>query len=794
MHRPIAIALALLVAFPSGAALAADPVAPAPSATPGPSVTPAPEPTVAPEPAPTSTPGPTPEASPAPDAALGPDVTLAPPAAVGPDDQWIVVLKPGADLARLSERAKGMGVRADRTFRHAVRGFAASLSRGQVARLRGDPAVAAVVPDEVIRVQAQSTPAGVRRVFGPTSPVAKIDGRDERVDADVAIVDTGIDPLHPDLNVVGGVNCSTADRSAWQDDNGHGTHVAGTVGALDNTTGVVGVAPGARLWAVRILDASGSGRLSWYVCGLDWIAAMRDPADASRPLFEAVNMSVAKSGADDRNCGNTNADILHQAICRLVGSGVTVVAAAGNNSFNASKLVPASYDEVITVSALADTDGKPGALGGNSCYSWGTYDRDDTFANFSNYGRDVDLIAPGKCIWSTKRNASYGYSSGTSMATPHVTGAVALYKASRPLATPAEVKRALQALGNLGWKTGSDPDAYHERLLDVSGIGPLGGFSLSAGSATIGESGGTIAIPVTVSRGAYFIEEVTLTADAGPRLTAALSPARLFGATATTAQLRVTVPPSTRAGRYEVVVRGANWGRVRSATATIVVEADRPSIGVPRLGADVGRTFGTTSFVAEGRWGAATDPSSPIAGYQAQWRVDGGGWQPVITLGASARTTTRTFRVGHAYALRVRAVDAAGNWSAWAEAAPFTAAVVQDSSSSLIRRGTWTRYVSSRMSGGTSRYTKARGASIARRFTGRGVSLVLPESPRRGRAKVYVDGVLVKTIDTYRRTFAARRVMFTRTWASSGTHTIRLVVLGTSGRPRVDFDALVIIR
>jgi subtilisin family serine protease len=793
MHRAIVLALALLVAFPSGA-LAADPVAPEPPATPAPSMTPAPEPTAPAETVPSSPPGPAPDPVPAPDAPTGPDATPAPPASVGPDDRWIVLLRPGADLAGLSERAKAMGVRADRTFRHAVRGFAAPLSHGQLARLRGDPAVAAVVRDEVIGIQGQSMPTGVRRVFAPKSPVAKIDGLDERVDADVAIVDTGIDPLHPDLNVVGGVNCSTADRSAWWDENGHGTHVAGTVGALDNAIGVVGVAPGVRLWSVRILDAGGWGRLSWYVCGLDWITAMRDPADASRPLFEAVNMSVAKSGSDDLDCGNTNKDAIHQAICRLVGSGVTVVAAAGNNAFNASKLVPASYDEVITVSALADTDGKPGALGGNRCYSWGTYDRDDTFADFSNFGRDVDLIAPGKCIWSTRRNATYGYSSGTSMATPHVTGAVALYKASRPLATPAEVKRALQALGNLGWKTGSDPDAYHERLLDVSGLGPLGDFSLGAGTATVGEAGGTVAIPVTVVRGAYFIEEVTLTADPGSRLTAALAPTRLFGATATAAELRVTVPPSMKAGTYEVVVRGSNWGRVRAATARVVVEADRPTMPMPRLGADVGRTFATTSFVAEGLWSAAMDPSSPIAGYQAQWRVDAGDWEPVVALGASARATARTFRVGHAYTLRVRAVDAAGNWSPWAEAAPFTAVVVQDSSSSLVRRGTWTRYVSSRMSGGTSRFAKVRGAWIARTFTGRGVSLVLPEGPTRGRAQVWVDGVLVKTIDTYRSSFAARHVMFTRTWESPGTHTVQLVVLGTAGRARVDFDALVIIR
>ena len=112
-------------------------------------------------------------------------------------------------------------------------------------------------------------------------------------------------------------------------------------------------------------------------------------------------MSVAKYGQDDKTCGTTVHDILHAAICRLVQSGVTVVAAAGNDAGNAARRVPAAYNEVITVSALADTDGKPGALGGHRCYSWGSYDSDDTFANFSNYGADVDLIAPGKCIWST---------------------------------------------------------------------------------------------------------------------------------------------------------------------------------------------------------------------------------------------------------------------------------------------------------------------------------------------------------------------------------------------------------
>ena len=148
--------------------------------------------------------------------------------------------------------------------------------------------------------------------------------------------------------------------------------------------------------------------------------------------------------------------------------------------------MPAAYNEVITVSALADTDGKPGALGGPRVFSWGSYDDDDSFANFSNYGSDVDIIAPGKCIWSTLPGGQFDYMSGTSMAAPHVAGAVALLKKMRPNLSPAEVKKGLQDLGNLNWKITSDPDAFHEKLLDVSRIAPRG-------VSVIGGAGGTAA-------------------------------------------------------------------------------------------------------------------------------------------------------------------------------------------------------------------------------------------------------------------------------------------------------------
>ena len=404
--------------------------------------------------------------------------------APGADERVIVLLSPGADTAAEASAARSDGIEVGRTYKSAVQAYTAIVSPAEELHLAADPQVAAIVPDERISgsdvLAGQEVPTGVSRVFGRQSATVSTTGLDVRVDADVAIFDTGIDPTHTDLVVAGGYNCTSSNRTSWMDQNGHGTHVAGTVGARDNDDGVVGVAPGVRLWAVRILDAKGEGYLSWWICGLDWIAAQNDPVDPTRPLIEAVNMSVTRWGLDDGKCGTVNKDLLHRAICRVVARGITVVAAAANDSGSAAKRVPAAYNEVITVSALADTDGLAGGAGGKLCWSWGSYDVDDTFADFSNYGSDVDIIAPGKCIVSTKRGQTYGYSSGTSMAAPHVTGAAALYKATRPNAPPSEVRWALQYLGNRDWKTTTDPDGRPDVLLDVSRIVPLGDFAPTA--------------------------------------------------------------------------------------------------------------------------------------------------------------------------------------------------------------------------------------------------------------------------------------------------------------------------
>ena len=714
---------------------------------------------------------------------------------VDPTGRWIVLLRDGASVDGARSRASGMGVVVDRTFRHVVNGYSAKLSAAQVAALRADPNVEALVPDQVITLEAQSTPRGVRRVFGPRSPIARIDGIDQRVDADVAIVDTGIDKNHSDLNVVGGVNCSSANASAWGDGNGHGTHVAGIVGAIDNGSGVVGVAPGVRLWAVRILTSSGTGLVSWYVCGLDWITAQRDPVDPSRPLIEAVNMSVAKPGSDDHNCGRTNHDPMHRAVCRLVASGVTVVAAAGNNSFSASRLVPASYNEVITVSALADSDGRPGGKGGRACYSWGSYDRDDTFANFSNYGRDVDLIAPGKCIWSTLPGG-YGYLSGTSMAAPHVTGAAALYKSSRPTATPVQVRNALEAFGNHDWKLSSDPDPYHEPLLDVSHIVMLGDFAIAAPSPSkvFGSGGGTVKVRVEGIRAEDVPDPIELSVDADSPLGASLSDDLLSGFDDPTSQLTVSVPAGTSSGTYFVDVTGRIGGTAHTTRVAIVVDTIAPTLGEPWLGIKLGTRYGGGSFRASAGWPAAMDTTTSIRGYQVQWSVNGGSWGTTVALASGARSTARGFSIGRTYGVRVRARDAAGNWSAWSQAGPFDASIVQDDSTTLTRSGGWHVSRSGSWTGGTTRYSKASGASISRSFTGHGVALIAPRGPRRGAARIYIDGSLARTIHLDAKRLHPRRIMFSRTWMTSAAHTIRVVVVGTKHHPRVDVDAFLILK
>lgn len=348
------------------------------------------------------------------------------------DSHVIVVLEDGAgDPGSVAaEHGRRFGARVSHVYRSALRAYAATVPSNRVSAIRSDGRVDFVSPDREVHALAQDLPTGINRIAGDLSSTRSGDGVGSVGGHAVAVIDTGSGP-HGDLNVVGGKNCSSG--KSYGDGNGHGTHVAGTIAARDNASGVVGVAPGAPVYSVRVLNNSGSGSTSSVLCGIDWVAA-----NAVTRNIRVANMSLGGTGSPlgNQTCATTS-DAERKAICKATAAGVTFVVAAGNSGRNFDYApapdVPAAYPEVLTVAAVSDSDGEPGGTGGTPTCRSG--ESDDAYATFSNYagtaaGAAHTIAAPGVCILSTWKGGAYSTISGTSMASPHAAGSVTLCIAS----------------------------------------------------------------------------------------------------------------------------------------------------------------------------------------------------------------------------------------------------------------------------------------------------------------------------------------------------------------------------
>lgn len=317
--------------------------------------------------------------------------------------QYIVVFRDGstgvssaaeaADVtAKINDKVSRHRGRLRHAYQYAIKGFAAELGDDAVRNLRADPDVAYVEPDRVARATAteSNAPWGLDRSDQhalPLSGTFTYTSTGSGVRA--YIIDTGIETSHPQFGGrASAVYDAVNDGKNGIDCNGHGTHVAGTVGSS-----TYGVAKGAYLRAVRVLDCSGSGSNSGVIAGINWVAQNHiSPAVANMSLGGGASQAV-----DD-------------AVNALAASGVFVAVAAGNENQDACNTSPARAANVTTVAASTIADAK---------------------ASFSNYGGCVDLYAPGLNITSTWLNGGTNTISGTSMATPHATGVAALYKAAR---------------------------------------------------------------------------------------------------------------------------------------------------------------------------------------------------------------------------------------------------------------------------------------------------------------------------------------------------------------------------
>jgi aqualysin 1 len=324
--------------------------------------------------------------------------------------QYIVVLNDDASDPRQKalDHARRYGAVVLHTYEHALKGYAARLPDERVEDVEADPDVDYVEQDGEMGIATQTMPWGINKVDAELSSTVAGNGSGAITNVNAYIIDTGIGN-HSDLNKVNHVNFAGGQNT---DCHGHGTHVAGSVAAKDNTSDVVGVAPGAPLTGVKVLGCNGSGSTSGVIKGVDWVTA-----NAKKPAV--ANMSL----------GGSTSQALDDAVKRSAASGIFYALAAGNNEADACTKSPA----------------RAGAGTNNGIMTVAATDSSDREASFSNYGRCVDIWAPGVSILSTRKGGGTATWSGTSMASPHAGGGGALYLYKLPSASALTVESALKS-------------------------------------------------------------------------------------------------------------------------------------------------------------------------------------------------------------------------------------------------------------------------------------------------------------------------------------------------------------
>jgi subtilisin family serine protease len=323
--------------------------------------------------------------------------------------QYIVVFKDEVQnpTAVAREHAQRHGAEVLFTYQHSIKSYAARFPERRLDEVRADEQVAYVESDETAYAQAQTLPWGINRIDADVSSTDAGNGSGAVTNVNAYIIDSGI-YRHTDLNVVGHVNFAGGNNT---DCNGHGTHVAGTVAAKDNTSYVVGAAPGAPLTGVKVLGCNGSGSYSGVIKGVDWVTA-----NARKPAIANMSLRGPRSQA------------LDDAVTKSAASGIFYSIAAGNDGVDACTQSPAragaGIDNGIATVAATDTS--------------------EAETSWSNYGSCVDIWAPGANIRSTSKTGGTTTMSGTSMAAPHAGGGAVLYLSSHTTTSPSGVESALK--------------------------------------------------------------------------------------------------------------------------------------------------------------------------------------------------------------------------------------------------------------------------------------------------------------------------------------------------------------